>query len=347
MRRAPVPFAILLSLLPIAVAAPGHADMRFGGFTDYSYFATDDDAADPASGFREGQFVLHLNSGLSDRLAFFAEITWSPGNGGFGTEIERSILTYRHNDAFKPSAGRFHTPVSWWNAAFHHGAWLQTSVDRPVPVKFGSKFTPIHFVGATVDGTVFPSGASVSYTAGVGNGRGEIVGRAGDAGDVNDHRATFVRLNVRHDALYALQAGGAFYLDRFPVADGSELDETLLSGFVVYSSETPELLAEVLFIRHDDPLTGETSDSRSWYAQLGYRLPWWNALCKPYGRIEDMDISDTDRGFRDEVPDLRRYLAGVRLDVAAPVALKVEGRRLREQNREWVNEVITSVCVVF
>jgi len=337
-------------LLALGPGSPARADLRFGGFTDYSYFATDADSG-PSSGIREGQFVLHLNSALSDRLAFFGEITWSPSDHGFGTEIERSILTYRHNDAFKPSVGRYHTPVSWWNVAFHHGAWLQTSVDRPIPVKFGSSFTPVHFVGAMVDGTVFPAGLNVSYTGGVGNGRGENVARAGDAGDVNEHRATIVRLQLRPDALYSLQAGGALYLDRFPIeADGSELDETMLSAFVVYTSETPELLAEFFFIRHEDDVTGQTSESTSYYVQLGYRLPWRHGLCKPYGRVENMDISDTDRGFMEAesaVPDLRRYLAGIRLDVAAPVAVKLEGRRSRERNFDWVNEFFTSVSLVF
>lgn len=339
-------------------SSPSAAEVRVGGFTDLSWYATDDDAAETNSGFKEGQFVLHLNSSLSDRLNFFGEITWTPRSDGFGTEIERAILTYRHNDWFKPSAGRFHTPVSWWNVAFHHGAWLQTSVDRPIPVKFGSKFTPVHFVGAMVDGTTFPGGLSLSYTGGVGNGRGSNVARAGDAGDVNNSRAALVRVSLRHDAIYPLQVGGSVYFDKFPIAadpgagyDASESDERMLSAFVVYESEAPELIAEFFHILHEDAITGEESSSTSWYAQLAWRLPFWGEKIKPYGRIEAMDIDASDRGFAGEVPDLRRVLGGIRVDVAAMVALKFEGRRYREgedsADNAYVNEIYTSLSLAF
>lgn len=341
--------AALLTLLTLAVlAAPARAEIRFGGFTDLSYYATDDKSAASQSGFKEGQFVLHLSSPLSDRLNFFSEITWTPGDSGFGTEIERAILTWRYDDWLKPAAGRFHTPVSWWNVAFHHGAWLQTSVDRPIPVKFGSKFTPVHFVGALVEGTVFPGGLSLSYTGGVGNGRGDNVARAGDAGDVDNSRATLVRVSLRHDAIYPLQVGGSAYFDQIPVeADGSELDEQMLSAFVVYESEKPEIIAEYFHIRHDDPVTGRETTNVAWYAQLAWRLPWFSGLAKPYARYEAMDIDATDRAFGSSVPDLRRGLVGLRLDVATMVALKLEGRRYRDYQGDEIDEFYTSLSLAF
>jgi hypothetical protein len=232
-------FIGLLSVVAILLCAESaRSEVRFGGFADVAFYATDESDLDSSSGFKLGQFVLHLNSRLSDRISAFAELTWTPRDDGYSTEVERVMLKYEHSDALKPSAGRYHTPVSWWNVAFHHGAWLQTTVDRPIAVKFGSKLIPIHLVGAMLEGRVFPAGFSVSYTGALGNGRGSNIGRGGDTGDVNNHTASLVQLGLRHDALYDLQIGGAIYLDRF--ASGtptSEFDEQILSAYLVYSSE--------------------------------------------------------------------------------------------------------------
>ena len=46
---------------------------------------------------------------------------------GFNIELERLIIRYDLNDYFKVSFGRYHTPINYWNTAYHHGAWLQTS----------------------------------------------------------------------------------------------------------------------------------------------------------------------------------------------------------------------------
>src|SRR5207237_2759354 len=112
------------------------------------------------SGFTEGQFILHLNSNLSSKVSFMGEIsltartdagTGSPPATGFNAEVERSIIRFEHNDYLKVSFGRYHTPINYWNTAFHHGQWLQTTVGRPEMVQFGGKFIPVHFIGALVE----------------------------------------------------------------------------------------------------------------------------------------------------------------------------------------------------
>ena len=117
-------------------------------------------------GFSEGQFTLHLVSALSPRVAFFGELTFSPradaGTGtpaatGFNAEVERAIIRFDQSDHLKVSFGRYHTPINWWNTAFHQGSWLQTTISRPEMVQFGGRFIPVHFVGALAEG-VLPSG---------------------------------------------------------------------------------------------------------------------------------------------------------------------------------------------
>jgi hypothetical protein len=336
-------FLILLVMHPL----DARSQMRLGGFTDFLFTATDDETAQPSSGFREGQFVLHVNSSLSDRASFFAELSVSPRTNGFVMEVERTIFRYDYADAFKPSLGRYHTPVSFWNSAYHHGTWLQTSVDRPLAVKFGSNFVPIHFVGAMVDGRVFPGSVSLSYAGGVGNGRAANVARAGDTGDVNNNRAVFLRGSLRSDALYELEVGGSIYVDRFTNAADRITNERTLSAFVSLTSETPEVLAEFFLVNHEDDDTGRSYDSNSYYVQVAYRLPAFDGRVKPYARIEEMDIDDADPGFDTKVDDLKRVVGGVRIDFLESVALKLEGQRASESSREFVNRFLAAINMTF
>src|SRR5215467_6731969 len=123
--------------------------LRLAGFSDLNFAATDQHGA--KSGFTEGQFILHLSSALSSRVSYFGELsftartdagTGSPAATGFNVEVERSIIRFDQSDKLKLSFGRYHTPINYWNTAYHHGSWLQTSVSRPEMVQFGGSFIP-------------------------------------------------------------------------------------------------------------------------------------------------------------------------------------------------------------
>ena len=101
-------------------------------------------------GFVIGQGVAQFNVRLDDRLSVFTEMTATARKDeSFDFSIERLFVRYEFSDNYKLSAGRYHTPLGYWNSSFHHGSWLQTTVSRPQTVKFGSNVVPIHFVGAT------------------------------------------------------------------------------------------------------------------------------------------------------------------------------------------------------
>ena len=170
-------------------ALPVYPSLHIAGFGDVNFAAQNRN--DGPRGFTEGQFTLHLVSALSPRIAFFGELTFTPrldgGTGnppatGFNAEVERAIIRFDQSDALKVSFGRYHTPINWWNTAFHHGQWLQTSIGRPELVQFGGRFIPVHFVGALVEGVAPSGGWNINYQAGIGNGRGSVISRACDAG---------------------------------------------------------------------------------------------------------------------------------------------------------------------
>ena len=56
-------------------------------------------------------------------------VAWTPPATGFNTEVERMSIRFDHSDKFKASFGRYHTPINYWNTAFHHGQWLLRQIE--------------------------------------------------------------------------------------------------------------------------------------------------------------------------------------------------------------------------
>ena len=152
-------------------SAREYPSLKISGFGDINFARTEH--VEGPRGFFEGQLTLHMASALSARTTFFGEISFTPrvdaGTGtpaatGFNTEVERMIVRFDHSDQLKASVGRYHTPINYWNTAFHHGQWLQTTISRPEMIQFGGRVLPVHFVGGLVEGAI-PAGGSFSRTA--------------------------------------------------------------------------------------------------------------------------------------------------------------------------------------
>ncbi len=150
----------------VAVAAQEKAtypSLQIRGFADVDFSATDQHGS--TSGFNLGQFVLHIASPLSQKVSYFGEISFTAQPAGFNLEVERSVVRYDYNDFFKISFGPYHTPINYWNTAFHHGLWLQTMVSRPEMIQFGGRFLPVHFVGVLAEGNIPSGGVGLGYNA--------------------------------------------------------------------------------------------------------------------------------------------------------------------------------------
>lgn len=323
------------------------------GFGDFTFSATNDSGS--KSGFNEGQFVLHFASALSQKVSFVGELsftaradagTGSPPAPGFNPEVERAIVRFDQSDYFKVSLGRYHTPVNWWNTAFHHGLWLQTTIGRPEMTKFGGQFIPVHFVGGLIEGALPVSGLNINYNLGLGNGRGSVISRAGDAGDNNNNRAWLVNLFIRPDALFGLQAGGSVYRDKITLLSGREFGEWIVAGHLVWQKEDPEVIAEVANIQHVGVITDTSYNDLAYYVQIAYRLPWFENVLKPYIRYEFMKIDETDEVFK-TVPGLKEITAGVRYDISDFAALKGEYRNIRRPGKKDVDALFLQACFTF
>ena len=307
-------------------------------------------------GFSEGQLAFHAAAALSPRVNIFTELSLTPrtdaGTGtpaatGFNPEIERLMIRFDRSDHLKVSFGRYHTPINYWNTAFHHGSWLQTTISRPEMVQFGSRFIPVHFLGALVEGRFPAHGANVNYQAGIGNGRGNVLSRGGDAGDNNGRPAWLVSASSRPDRLYGLQYGGSLYVDRVSLPGRPEFDEQIAAAHVVWDRENPEVIAEVTRIRHEQVGGSAVTTSLGYYIQGAYRLPDPMGLWKPYARFEHIGIPTADQLFAG-IPILDGTTVGVRYDIITYAALKAEARlRRRGSGRATENGYFLQVCFTF
>jgi hypothetical protein len=305
--------------------------LQIRGFGDVDFSATDQKGS--VSGFNLGQLVLHLASPLSEKVSYFGEISFTAQPTSYELSVERSIIRYDYNDYFKLSFGKYHTPLGYWNTAFHHGAWLQTTISRPEMIQFGGTFIPTHFVGVEAEGNIPSGGLGLGYNVGLGNGRSSILSKAGDSGDSNDNRSWVANLYARPTRFYGLQVGASVYRDKLTPQPGRNFEEWITAADAVWTKEKPEFLAEYANVHHRDVLTLNTWDSQAFYVQLAYRLPWQQSKWKPYYRYEYIHKPEDDPTLVN-VLDLSGSTFGVRYDITNYAAFKGEYRN----SRHGVNE---------
>jgi hypothetical protein len=344
---------------------PSYPLLKVAGFSDFNFGATDLHGASsgfgtqtllgPHTGFQEGQFALHMSSALSSKVSAFGELSMtaradagigSPAATGFNIELERLIIRYDWNDYFKVSFGRYHTPINYWNTAYHHGEWLQTTASRPEMTQFGGSFIPVHFVGMLVEGAAPAGGLNLNYNLGLGNGRGQVISRSGDIGDINNNRAWLVNAFVKPNKLYGLQVGGSVYRDLISPLGAPAAREWIQSAHVAWLKETPEVIAEFANVSHQPVGGGPSVQSQAFYVQTAYRLPGDAKLWKPYYRFEYMHIPQADAIFR-AVPSFAASTVGMRYDISSFAAFKMEYRHYNRRNLPSINGAFLQTSFTF
>jgi hypothetical protein len=236
------------------------------------------------------------------------------------TDLERLQLTYRLNDYLNVSAGRYHTGIGYYNAAFHHGSYFEVPIGRPRIFAFEDEggVLPVHEVGVSVRGKVPRTGSALSYVAEVGNGR-RWVDLGGEELDQNQAKSTNVGLALRPEAWKGVEVGGSFYRDDIPVTVDQSLAQRITAAYAVYR-----------FVNHGG------------YAQASRAF----GKLRPYYRYDRLAIS-TDTPLIGSTGSSQAHLLGVRVDPAEWVGLKAQYERRREQGVEPFNAVHVQLVFVF
>jgi hypothetical protein len=286
--------------------------------------------------FTLGQLNLFVTSDISDKFKFLSEIVFEAGPDNiygvtrgpenvFGVDVERYLLTFSQNEYFNLSAGRYHTAIGYYNTAYHHSTWLQTTTGRPLLFAFEDQggILPIHNVGVEAYGSI-PSGSlGLHYVAEVGNGRESrsplTEEPVQNVVDDSNGKAVNFELFARPTKIPGLQIGFSAYRDKLvPDTQPVPVRETILAAHVVYSTPNFEWLNEALVVR-DTPAGGHTYATPGWYSQISKRFGSY----RPYLRYQYINASPNEPIF----PDIGLRAgpsAGLRYDASESVALKLQ-----------------------
>ncbi len=298
------------------------------------------------AGFTLGNLDFYLTPSIG-RVKMLAELNFEVGEEGeIDTDLERLQLGYAVSDAFTGWMGRFHTPYGYWNAAFHHGAQIQT-VTRPRFIDFEDKggVLPAHTVGLWGTGHIPAGGGHLVYDAYVGNGSRIVDGTVDFNAHHDDNSNKAIGANVGYrfgGALDGLLAGVHGLREDVNVYTGEALQaRTRLAFYGAYfylDRGNWEGIGEYYRFHNVDYSGGGTTHT-SWaaFAQVGYTIAErWT----PYYRWEDAALDATDPYFSSQTNGnaYKRNVLGIKYLLNPNTALKFEANRTREQfGPDWVN----------
>ena len=295
--------------------------------------------------FREIRLAIHISANLGPGWSAFLEAETGKTDNDTRSSIERAIIKYSLSDETSISAGRFHTPVGWWNTFYHHGRWLQTTIDRPLYVDFGNPYVPSHFWGIQYDRKFEADSGTWTVTGAVGVGRAESILSPAYGEPLDGDVSYLLRTTLRPYEFSNWQYGASIWYEDVELPGSDSADEWILTAFINTRSEMPEIAAEYAFVRHDIPGVGEV-DSDSWYVQLGQRIKAAGGKFKIYGRVEDLDVNEDDLLYAGIRP-LRRTMVGTRYDFSSQVSLKMELRRESPYREDSFNALHIQISAYF
>jgi hypothetical protein len=280
--------------------------------------------------FTIGQLALFLTSELAPNLSLITEVSLETPEAPHEqiAEVERLLVRWAPSDAVNVSVGRMHTLLGYWNQAYHHGTWLQTTVFRPDVYRWednGGGLLPVHEVGVRLGGALSGGSLRVEYCTSLTNGRGQTPEEVVTVQDHNSSKAVSFWLGLSPNAIPGLQVGGTAVVDTIPPGpDGAErhaeLRERILGGFLAFRNPRVELLAEAFSIRHAEESEGGVWTTTGLYAQGAYTA----GRLKPYYRFDYVDRSQDDPFFRPFMPDGQKHTVGLRVDPWSRLAVKLE-----------------------
>ncbi|HEX7048571.1 MAG TPA: hypothetical protein VF188_00030 [Longimicrobiales bacterium] len=336
MRGVIAAFAVLAAAAPAAAQRPPiePSPLRVRGFTDFRYAVS---GGDVREGFRIGATFGRIEYAFGRQWSAVGELGVVARPDGFEPELGRITLRREFGPDFGISAGRFRTPIGYWNEAFPPGAWRRTPIDPPAFLARGTALLPVYSLGLLAEGIIEARRLRLDYAAGVANGRDDDIARPADAGDADGHAAWMVALEARSASVGGIRVGASLYGDRPAVAAAGDVPapedvsvaERIVALHVAGGDEAPEFMAEYMRIGHETLPTGSMHTSSTYSVQLAYRLPGAARDLKPYARLEAAHVAAEDPLFLDPALDYSAGVVGVRYDFMWAGALKAEYRSER------------------
>ena len=303
--------------------------------------------------FQFGEFDLFMTSELSNSLSFLSEVVLgSDASNNWGIDIERAELTYKASDFFQLSGGRMHTAIGYYNTAYHHGTWFQTTTGRPYMYLFEDSggILPVHIVGIEAAGLIPGSGKlNAHWTAQVGNGESSLfIGQpivnqpVQNFQSDKNHKAFNLAGYIKPDWARGLQIGASYYNDE-RVPDGiPHVHNSIAGAYLIYITSNWEFLNEFQLQRDRSVGSTITYNTPLGYTQISHKFGKY----RPYFRWQEVNVPANDPLYgafgRYEGPSV-----GLRMDFSDFAAFKVQYNRIYTRDPLPKNGVDSQVAFTF
>jgi hypothetical protein len=324
-------------------------ETRFGGFADFNYgFSLDGKNLNglDTKGFRLGQYSFFISSQLSDRISFIGESVFE-FDDGFHVDVERVLLKYEATDYLNIIAGKHHTPIGYWNTAYHHGNAIQPTIWRPYMFRFEDEggIFPIHSLGVLLTAENLTA-LGLGYGFMISNGLGSNA-----VLDNDNYKA--ITASVQIKPLEGLTLQGSAYFDRLSKgvatlrtnANGEiiqlpdEMAYRIYSGTVLYFNGPFEFIGEYASVANT--LESLTTNTSGMYVYAGYKF----GDLVLYGRFDRLAYSPDEMYFQKN--DLTSIVIGARYSLGPFTVLKLEYQNLNRQTTGISNGITAQVAFGF
>ena len=344
----------------------GICDAPVSGFSHLTFSSQKGAPEGDKSGFAMGGLDFYYTRAMTEKTSFLFEVVYefSEETNEAVLDVERAFVKYEDSNWFKVIAGRTHTSLGYWNDTFHHGSWLQTTIDRPLMYLFEDDggLLPVHSVGLEVrgDGKVGPG--TMGYALNVANGRGPVADPPQLASDANNSHAYNLALYYEFPQA-DLRVGTSYYIDHLP-DDTDNLtapcyakgEEVITTFHLVWQPAKYELLTEYSQIQHNyapgSKDANGTTPSRDTVISVGYvqfayktgRWQWYyrNDFLDADKHYDSYFANNWDRGLSFDGSggfpnDKGADTLGARYDLSDTTALKAEHSVIGETGAKDLN----------
>ena len=331
---------------PLIVGAQG-MDMsgagnetKIGGFADVLYRSQRESGT---AGFDFGGVDLFITSRIQKKLSFLAEIMLERGpDGTIGPDIERVSAAYTFNNYFRLAAGRFHTPLGYWNSAYHHGALMQPTIDRPEIAHFedDNGLLPMHTIGAMISGRDIGK-LHLGYDVSLGS-------QLEPGGAVKGNPSSGLTMAVNAEPIPDVKIGASVFSDTHHKGIttqtggvlGENVNELIGSGYAAYTRGKLEVIAEGHRIANKSASVG-TINSWGGYLYAGVHV----GSFVPYAMYEGADANAADLFLESRMT--RNSLVGIREELSANAVVKFELRQVRLPTGRMRGEFASQFAIGF
>lgn len=343
---------ILLISILLLNGQSSHA-FELNGFGSVSFTKSTDGADE----FRNGDFAigavdLYLAESLDD-IEVLSEIVVESG----GIDLERVTIGYTFSDALRVRVGRFHTPLGFWNASYHHGVQLQPTIDRPEFLKFedAGGILPVHVVGGSLSGFASTAVGAVEYGAMIGNGP-KITSKGGatvldpnNTEDNNIGKAVAFNAAISPAMVQGLKIGVSGYIaevsSEAPVVPAVTVDQAIWNASLIYAISNIDFLGEYFSIKDEEEAISDSFKNSAYYGLIRYtyKEKWVPYILWEHQSVKENDpyLTSLGKNFNNT-----ESMLGLRYNINYRSSVKVEGRAVKHDNDNW-NEYAVQWALAF